>query len=329
MAEACFCNLLPIKEIPTSHNLRLRFLEELVAPYERDAVLTRCGILYEPTPSQKVDTRVIVPRSSALPPPDEDSIPTLQNFDMSALRIAFRDKPAEVTRLRCLRILQYVNEIGSTSILDSLKTALVSSPLDRTAQIMGEALFEKLFHIHVYLDGQESQSHLLVARNRYIKYCYFETYELTVKALQEEKRVSNREMRKVSALKVTASYKQGLRKELPSTPHTDSIHRSYKDLTDEEKKRRAPDIVKNEIARKVSMNCGGDEAKVRQNIIRYIKEGRVLHLILRDTRCLNPGLLILFPSWDSQPPHLNLDHFRPEIQVNERKKLSKPIKMKE
>lgn len=48
---------------------------------------------------------------------------------------------------------------------------------------MEQPVVEKLFRIYLYLDSQESESHLLVARSRYVKYCYFKTYLLAVAAL--------------------------------------------------------------------------------------------------------------------------------------------------
>jgi hypothetical protein len=171
IAEACFRYRLPIAEVPSSRDLRLRFLEELLAPYERDAVLEQCGIPSNLVPSQKVDTRVMVPQPAAKAQAKDKSFPKLENFDMAALNIAFLEKPNDISMVRSLRILQCVNEIGSPTILDSIKLALAELPEDRIPQDVDEPIVEKLFHIHIYLETQESRSHLLVARNRYIKFC--------------------------------------------------------------------------------------------------------------------------------------------------------------
>ncbi|CAN9123544.1 unnamed protein product [Alternaria alternata] len=88
---------------------------------------------------------------------------------------------------------------------------------------MEQPVVKKLFRIHLYLDSQESESHLLVARSRYVK----------------EKRSSSRKKRRIHARKLTASFKQGLCDELPPTPHDDEIYRIYEDLSPSKKKRRA------------------------------------------------------------------------------------------
>jgi hypothetical protein len=328
IAEACFRYRLPIAEVPSSRDLRLRFLEELLAPYERDAVLEQCGIPSNLVPSQKVDTRVMVPQPAAKAQAKDNSFPKLENFDMAALNIAFLEKPNDISMVRSLRILQCVNEIGSPTILDSIKLALAELPEDRIPQDVDEPIVEKLFHIHIYLETQESRSHLLVARNRYIKFCYFETYQFAVKALQREKRCSNKEKHRVNAFKSTKSYKQGLRSELPDTPHSDNIERVYGDLNDS-MKRRAPDIVKASITQKVMSKTKGNEKRIKDNINRYIKEGRVLHHILQGSVCLNPGLLILFPSQETHQPSLDLEQFQTDLEEVHKKSLKKPIDRKE
>jgi hypothetical protein len=329
IADACFRNLLPVTDVPSSRDLRLRFLQELLAPYERNDVLEQCGIPDHGKPSQKVDTRVILPKTITQTPCSEDSFPEVKNFDTHALRSAFREKPADIDFARCLRILQCVNEIGSPNILDSLKLALIERPKHWTSQTPEKPIIEKLYHIHVYLDKQESRNHLLVAQTRYIKFCYFETYHLAVKALQSEKQHSLREMRKETALKRTLSYSQGLCKELPPKPHTESIHHNYKDLTPAEIKRRAPDIVKDEISRKIAHFYKVNEKEIRPRIVRYLREGRGLHYILQGALCLNPGLLILFPSWETDCPSLDLEPFKSRIDEKQQESLSRPIGMKE
>ncbi|KAH8727423.1 hypothetical protein GQ44DRAFT_725303 [Phaeosphaeriaceae sp. PMI808] len=329
IAEAFFRNLLPITRVPSSRDLRLHYLGELLAPYERNAVLEQCGIIGTLVHPQKIDTRVMgtqpmVPPSHA----DEMCIPVLENFNMKTLRQAFLQKPTEISHWRCIRILQIINEIGSPHILRAIKLAHAKPPRHEEAQSTYWSFVEKLFCIHLYLDTQENQSYIIVARNRYIKYCYYETYQLAVKALQEEKRSSHQERRKVSARRSTASYKHGVLHELP-TPHTDRINTVYKDLSDAEKTRRAPDMVKDEIAQKIATFYKEDRERIRPNITRYIKEGKVLHHILQSAVCLNPGLLILFPSQESQPPALQADQFGFELTRKERNSLSKPIKMKE
>jgi hypothetical protein len=332
IAEAYFLHL-PTKEVPSSRLLRLRFLQELLAPYERDAVLEQCGISKISGPSQKVDNRVIVPQSTEQIPTSDESLPNLEKFDMVALRTIYCEeisKPSDVRcqPIRCLRILQYVNEIGSPKILDKLRLSLTNRP-EQAPQTQEPVIIDKLFDIHIYLDRQESQSHILVARMRYNKYMYYETYERAVRELEGDKSNGRREKLKVTARKASKSYEQGWRADVPATPHADSINHSYQILTSAEKNGHASSMVKDKIARKVAKKYDKDEKQVRNDIRKYIKEGRIMHLILHGRVCLNAALLVLFPSVESDPPSLDLEKFRPEIQEKELKTLRKPIGMKE
>ena len=56
IAEACF-QYRQLQNVPSSRDLRLRFLRELLAPYQRDSVLEKCGISSKHTGSLHVDTR--------------------------------------------------------------------------------------------------------------------------------------------------------------------------------------------------------------------------------------------------------------------------------
>lgn len=328
IAEAYFQHR-PLQNVPSSRDLRLRILEELLAPYQRDYVLEKCGIPSKLTGPEQIDTQWKLARLEIQLQTSEVFVPNLENFELKALRESLLRKPSEINRGRCLRILQCVNEIGSPHILESLKLACTRKGECQTYSATEQPIFEKLFHIHIYLDRQQSQSHILVARNRYIKYCYSETYLRAVKALQEEKRNSTQERRRVSARKRTTSFKQGISEILPPTPHTEEIHRVYENLSPLERKRRAPDMVKDEISKKIVKEYGGNEKRIRRNINKYIKDGRVLHHIVRGGRSLDPALLILFPSFGSDLPSLSVTQFGLELEELEEKALSKPIQLKE
>lgn len=146
-----------------------------MAPYERDSILEQCGISSKLAPSQKVDTRVIMAPPATRLHGEESCTLNLNNFDGEALAKVFRERPSEVSNRRCLRILQYVNAIGSACILSSLNAAFDKLPKGNAVQAVDEPVLEKLFHIHLRLVNLEGQDHLFIARHRYIKYCYFET----------------------------------------------------------------------------------------------------------------------------------------------------------
>lgn len=328
IAEARFQSRL-LENVPSSRDLRLRFLRELLAPYQRDSILEKRGIPSNPTGTQHTEPRSKLVRLETQVPKYKICVQNLKNFEHGALWEALCQMPPEIPLGRCLRILQCVDEIGSPHILDSLKLACARKAEDQTNQATEEPLFEKLLHIHIHLDGLENQSHLLVARERYIKYCYSETYLRALKALQEKKRNGNQERRRVSARKRTASFKQGISEELPPTPHTEEIDRVYDGLSPSGRTRRAPDMVKDEICSKVVHAYGGDPKRIRRNINKYISQGNALHHVLQGGRSLDPGLLVLFPSSGADPPSLSMDKFGLELQEREKKALSKAIELKE
>ncbi|KAL5379829.1 hypothetical protein PMIN04_012701 [Paraphaeosphaeria minitans] len=133
----------------------------------------------------------------------------------------------------------------------------------------------------------------------------------------------------MDALRLTASYKQGLYEGPFPTSRTDSIPETAQKLSHTEKNGRASDVVKSEIVRKVSNVYKYDEKGIRADINRYIREGEVLHKILQGTVRVNPGLLVLFPSRESHPPSLDIDQFALDLEHNERNSLAKPLALKD
>ncbi|XP_014553168.1 hypothetical protein COCVIDRAFT_18877 [Bipolaris victoriae FI3] len=81
-------------------------------------------------------------------------------------------------------------------------------------------------------------------------------------------------------------------------------------------------MVKDEISKKIVKEYGGNEKRIRRNINKYIKDGRVLHYILRGGRSLDPALLILFPSFGSDLPSLSVTQFGLELEELEEKALN-------
>ncbi|KAI1510415.1 hypothetical protein Ptr86124_010861 [Pyrenophora tritici-repentis] len=328
IAEAYFLSR-RLENFPSSRDLRLRFLGELLAPYQRDSILEKYGISSNHTGSQHIDSRPRLVHLETQVQTHKICIQNLENFEHGALREALDQMPAKIELGRCLRILQCVDEIGSPRILDSLKLACARNTKDQTYQDMEQPLFQKLFYIHIHLDKLENESHLLVARERFIKYCYFETYMRAVRALQETKRNSYQERQRVLARKRTASFKNGISEELPPTPHTEEINRVYYGLSPSGRTRRAPDMVKDEICSKLVQVYGGNQKRVRRKINKYISQGRVLHHVLQGGRSLDPGLLVLFPSSGADPPTLSMAKFGLELDELEENALSKPIELKD
>ncbi|KAJ6201954.1 hypothetical protein J3E72DRAFT_180050 [Bipolaris maydis] len=75
------------------------------------------------TGSEQVDIRWKSARLETQVQTSEVPVQNLENFELEVLEQALGVKPSEISRGRCLRILQCVNEIGSPHILESLKLA--------------------------------------------------------------------------------------------------------------------------------------------------------------------------------------------------------------
>ncbi|KAF2843987.1 hypothetical protein T440DRAFT_523837 [Plenodomus tracheiphilus IPT5] len=334
LAELWFMRTQYVAASPSAYPraLRLRFLSQLVASSEQERVLTQCGVPEELSKCQRWDTRRQVRTSVSEVDRDPVDLPELDRFNMQALREVVAERPAGITRKRWLRILQCVNEIGSTQILSSVKLSLQPLPATRPAQKGDQPFVDKLLYIHLFLNGQETLNHVLVAKSRYMKYVYYEAFRSAVESLSQVKHRSNLEQQRLAATRLSASFKAGLLEELPPTPHSDQIREIYSQLNEDERKRRAPDMVKDEIVKRVLANYRGyswDEKNIRSDVNRYIKEGKALHFMLQGSVCLSPTLFLIFPSCETQPPSLNVDLFPYKLISSEAKALKKPVKVQE
>ena len=322
LAETTFKNL-PATG-PSQQDLQSRFLLELLAPYERSYILQRLGIpisenymLY-----QKEDCKETLLRG----PSDTSgiSIPVIPDFNRDALGRAFSCKPESIQLIRAIRILQCIYEIGSLSVLNRFALDL-NKPLQSKSD--AGCNMEILLHLHRYLDKEANERHLSVSRSRYLKYCYFESYQTAVDALHVKKERSRDEKKKVDKRKRTATYKNGLSTYLPSIPITDSINASYNMLTKKEKANSAANMVKTAIVRGIHNSYGAKEDEIFKRMGEYLNEGQTMHLILKGSNRLHPGLLLFFPSQEGNIPSLDISGM--ELEHKERKKLLKPIKVQE
>ncbi|CAN9173375.1 unnamed protein product [Alternaria alternata] len=91
IAEACFQGR-PLRDAPSSRELRLRFLEELVAPVQRDAVLEQYGISSKLAVSQQIDIRLVETSSEVQlqlqPQSNGVFVSKIETFDLEALHEA-------------------------------------------------------------------------------------------------------------------------------------------------------------------------------------------------------------------------------------------------
>ncbi|KAL5402573.1 hypothetical protein PMIN03_010571 [Paraphaeosphaeria minitans] len=252
----------------------------------------------------------------------------LENFDTDMLKTAMRQAPVKISRQRYLRILQYVNSIGLPPVLP-LVEGLIRPSQDSINEPEDKIVSNNLVKIHLYLTDLESQDHRLVAKHRYSKYRYYETYLLAVKSLQKEKLSSRRARKKIEAHKGTATYKQGYHERPSSAQHISGVHEAAQESSPAEKNWKASVIVKNRIVKKVATVSKRDEQRIGKDFNRYIKEGKVLKNILQGAVRADPGLFVLFPSREPHPPSLIIDQLNIDLEEIERKRLCKPLALED
>lgn len=302
---------------PRERELRLRFLRETLAPYEVDAVVQQIGLpKMNHVPSRRFDLREKQAQAATLPGRPH-------RLDADALPQIFAEAPEGMQGRKAARTLQCIAEVGSARILTSIRSA-TRSPLETPLDAEGD--MGRLLHIHTFLDRDRDRSHVSVARNRYLKYCYYQSFQAAVEALSARKRCGRAERRQLTSCKQSASYRLG-RRDLPPTPALDYINDRFASPDDDEKSRTAPEMVKTAVVRKITAICGSDGDKVSKNMTLYLREGKTMHLILQGEACLDPGLLLLLPTQETSEPSLDIAGLA--LDDGERRRLAKPIRTKE
>ena len=306
----------------------MAYIEELLKPFEQQALLEKIGINHDGERINRIGHSQVPVGETASVTSSVGLVTSPEGFDPSLFSKCLSQVPKELNQQRWFKILQYVSAIGSPAILRSITLAFSELHKKLTMDPEDDRIFEKLFRIHLYLERHDGRGHIDNARERYIKYCYYEAYELAVAALQEAKGRAYRERRKVSAVRMTATWKQGMRENLPSTPNSDEVDRVYSYFNPEERKVRAMDMVKLEVSRSIVREHGGNEVDIRKDITRFVKEGKVLHTVLYGARCLNPKLFILFPSQDSHRPVLQPHDLGMILGKKERQPYGRPFTLR-
>jgi hypothetical protein len=227
---------------------------------------------------------------------------------------------AEITDERYLRILQCIYETGSPCILDSLKAATITpvTTIDTTSHV--EACVVTLSHIYHYLYAKAPTSHLAVAQSRYVKYCYYQTYEQAVKLLHDSLAVRRLERRKLARHRKSQNVRL-----LPATPDTDRVAQTYSLST-----ARARDIVKSDIVQRIQKLYGRYSEKDKSDFHKmmrvFLRHGKTMHLVLQgQSPPLDPALLLFLPSTTAT----SLDVTSCIIDKEAQKRLNKGIRVKE
>jgi hypothetical protein len=306
--------------------LRRRYLKELVAPYRTHGVLEGMKIPHCGVPAVKVDMRDMIAsptiESPLESPPFE--IHDLEGFNHGLLQQALSKARASIGTKKTLRILQCISEIGSEEVLGSLQASLNNAG-DTNLQ-HETPVVQKLLHIHQYLDEKETESHIAIAKNRYVKYCYFEIFQLAARLVSTAKELGHKERHKVMLRKASVSWHLQIfdddDRDLPSTPNTDGLERLFSGLSIEERKKPATAMLKLWIAKQLETN--GNRERIKRSVDRYLREGKIMHLILQG---VNPSLLILFPGFQTQEPSLDPSQFSTDPKLL--KSLRKPICVRE
>jgi hypothetical protein len=248
----------------------------------------------------------------------------IPEFDKARLTRALTLRHAKITDERCLRILQCIHETGSSRILDSLKTATITPVTMIKTTSNGEAYVVTLSYIYHYLYAKAPTSHLAVARSRYVKYCYYQTYQQAVKLLHDSLEVRRIEQQRLARHRKSSSYAQNLI-QLPATPETDRVAQTYSVTSG-----RASDIVKRDVVQRIQELYGRyseeDKSHFHKKMTVFLRHGRTMHLVLQEQSSpLDPALLLFLPSTTATSLGITSRIIDEEAQ----KRLDKGIRVKE
>ncbi|KAI1663331.1 hypothetical protein L13192_12638 [Pyrenophora tritici-repentis] len=248
----------------------------------------------------------------------------IPEFDKARLTKVLTLRNAKITDERCLRILQCIYETGSSRILDSLKAATITPVTTIDTTNNGEAYVVTLSYIYHYLYENAPTSHLAVARSRYVKYRYYQTYLQAVELLRDSLEVRRHERRKLAQHRKTATYLQNVRL-LPATPETDQVAQTYSVNPG-----RAGDIVKRDVVQRVQKLYGRyseeDKRDFHQMMTVFLRHGKRMHLLLQGlSPPLDPALLLFLPSTTAT----SLDIISCIIDEEAQKRLNNGIRVKD
>lgn len=277
----------------------MQFIKALLRPYQHESILNGLGIKQGSKGGQKFHSFYALASS-----PDEmltdDQLRRLSNNDIT--------RPPQGVDKRVLRLLQYIFEIGSPAVLDAIKTA-ATHPRDSITY--SDSASSCLLQIHRYLDTKGSNNHLDIARTRYLKYCYHESFQSEVRTLTLKKRVSRLERRRKGKRLYTSLADE------ESTPETNWITNNYPNV--EHGSRSAHTIVRLSILQGIRQHFGGTPNVIEKDFDRYLRDGSNLQKLLQGA---DPILLILFPGERYSIPVLNY-HNLEDIALKQ--SLQKPI----
>lgn len=296
----------------------MRIIRELTDWYTSNTVLDGLGIRYGYMRTKSTKRGLDARRIDT--PRDPQHTFVIPEFEADKLNEALSELPDNFDRTKCLRVLQYIHEIGKPQVLLSLQTRAIqpAEGMDLDMHAIEKIQVEKLASIHEYLD-RECENHISISRSLYVKFCYYKTFEEAVGwlqgSLEKRRKEQNRTRKNTSST-------------LP-TPVSDKLKNLYPDIG--KNGVNAKILVTNNIVRQHGRLCdmptechGCTQCEpirklIKEKVKAYLKDGETIGWIFQG---MDPGLLTLFPSAPIMPS-LNVDH------CGNAEELQKPIGIKE
>jgi hypothetical protein len=298
-----------LTQVPSQLQLQRLFLRALMTPYEDNTVLARMKVTSTNIAAVRHTCKG---RRDVSPNEKLPSIPWL-SLEVKASLPTLQLGVKKVKKV--YRLLQFIREIGSERILRSIQSTISaphSSGLDFAATNV-----DALQEMHLYLDRQKGQTHLAIARSRFVRHCYFRKFTAAVQALSEKKASDRRQYKRNYKSTRTVSYKLGLG--------------NGPDLEDHDDGRGSPErvnagiTVRRQIVEGIRLTSGADapQSDIENDIKRYLKEGKIIDRIIRD---LSPGILLCFPGEEADSPLLDMTQYDVQLEPKDQKWLAKPIR---
>ncbi|KAF1362022.1 hypothetical protein EJ07DRAFT_153597 [Lizonia empirigonia] len=221
----------------------------------------------------------------------------INELDPDLLKEALSRKPKTLKDIKCLRILQYIHGTGGPQVLDHLKASAMSLDyhVDLVADNPREAHAARISVIHAALDSRGSTSHFGIAQSRFAKLCYYREFQQAVESLR-----SSNKARRVERQRL-ARHQQRLghvpeNDQTVLTPQTNAMAQQYSETTG-----RSSSVVRDDVVRRLSTiykrSSPEDQAEIKLQVDSYIRQGKILHLILQGRSCnTSPAVLLLIPT---------------------------------
>lgn len=236
-----------------------------------------------------------------------------KGFSEQGILEAFKTAPIGKPLAKIVRVLQFVCEAANAEILLKAKGMLLSSPRALEDNPSDDMDFQKMVNYHIQIKNFGKVSYMALFHMFKCQVLYFEEFERLTVAKQDEMKTA-----------------KGKRDALSKRMKRKGEIIPKQSRTGKEKQSQAGDLMRAWAVEKIAAQTGDDPDTVRDNSNEYLKQGRVLHLLLNphDTRedRRNLNFLSQLPLYDTprQSPSLDvMAHGPPETKENLSKKMSR------